>query len=74
MVHVASLLARPQADGSVPALARERYAARVEECRQCEGRLKVVETKVLVWDQADRQSSKPLKLPAFARLGRCRYS
>ena len=69
--HLAGLLARLQADESLPALAHELFAAQAEEYAQLEARIEAVEAKLMAWHRADERSRRLAKIPASARSGRC---
>ena len=69
MMHVAPLLARLQADESLPALARELFATHSEEFGQLDARLQVVEAKLKAWHLADERSRRLAKIPGVGLIG-----
>jgi transposase len=54
IAHVTTLLARLQADVTLPALARELFAMQAGEYAQVQAKIAVVEAKLLTWHRPDR--------------------
>jgi transposase len=69
IAHLAPLLARLQADESLPALARDLFASQAEEYGQLEARLEVVEAKLRAWHRADERSTRLAKIPGVGPIG-----
>lgn len=67
--HLAGLLARLQADESLPALAHELFAAQAEEYAQLEARIEAVEAKLMAWHRADERSRRLAKIPSVGPIG-----
>ena len=59
MAHIDPLLDRIQADESVPALARELFAAQAEEYAQLQAQIAEVDAKLMAWHKADECSQYP---------------
>ena len=69
MVHVTPLLARLQADETLPDLARELFANQAEEYEQLEARIEVVDAKLRAWHQANERSKRLAKIPGVGPIG-----
>jgi transposase len=67
--HLADLLARLQADESLPGLARELFAAQAEEYTQLEARIEAVEAKLMACHRADERSRRLAKIPSVGPIG-----
>src|SRR5271157_695777 len=66
--HLASLLARIQADESLPTLARELFAAQAEEYAQLQAQIDEVDARLMAWHRAD-ECSRRLKIPGVGPIG-----
>ena len=62
MAHLVPPLERIQADESLPALARELFAAQAKEYEQLQGQLDEVEAKLTAWHRADECSQHLAKI------------
>ena len=69
LAHLEPLLARLQADESLPALARELFSTQAEEYAQLEARLEAVEAKLMAWHRADERSRRLAKIPSVGPIG-----
>ena len=69
LAHLAPLLARLQADESLPALARELFATQAEEYAQLEARIEALEAKLTAWHRADERSRRLAKIPGVGPVG-----
>jgi transposase len=65
--HLAPLLERIQADESLPALARELFAAQAEEYAQLQAPIDKVDARLIAWHRADECSDSSPRSPASAR-------
>jgi transposase len=69
IAHVPALLARIEADETLPALARELFATQAGEYAQVQAKLKVVEAKLVAWHRADERSPRLAQIPGVAPVG-----
>jgi transposase len=67
--HVASLLERIQADESLPALARELFAAQAREYAQLQAQIDQVDARLIAWHRADECSRRLAKIPGVGPIG-----
>src|ERR1700736_1709053 len=67
--HLASLLERIQADESLPALARELFAAQAEEYAQLQAQIDKVDARLIAWHRADECSRRLTKIPGVGPIG-----
>ena len=67
--HLAPLLERIRADESLPALARELFAAQAKEYAQLQAQIDEVEEKLMVWHRADECSRRLTKIPGVGPIG-----
>jgi transposase len=67
--HLASLLERIQADESLPALARELFAAQAEEYAQLQAQIDEVDARLMAWHRADECSRRLVKIPGVGPIG-----
>ena len=67
--HLEPLLARIQADESLPALARELFAAQAKDYAQLQGRIDEVDAKLMAWHRADECSQRLAKIPGVGPIG-----
>ena len=61
--NIAPLLLRLQADDTIPALARELFAAHAEEYAQLTAQLAAIEDKLLAWHRANNLSRRLTRIP-----------
>ncbi len=69
MIHVVPLLDRIQADGNLPALARELFAIHAVEHAQLQAQIDEVEVKLKAWHKADACSQRLSKIPGVGPIG-----
>jgi transposase len=69
IAHVPALLARVEADATLPVLARELFALQAGEYAQVQAKLKVVEAKLLAWHRADERSRRLAQIPGVGPIG-----
>jgi len=69
MAHIPKLLSRTQSDDSVPALARDLFAAQAEEYQQLQERIDDVEARLRAWHKADACSRRLAKIPGIGPVG-----
>ena len=69
IAHVTTLLARLQADVTLPALARELFAMQAGEYAQLQAKIAVVEAKLLAWHRADPCSQRLAGVPGIGPIG-----
>ena len=67
--HLDPLLERIRADESVPALARELFAAQAKEYAQLRARIDEVDAKLMAWHRADECSRRLAKIPGVGPIG-----
>src|SRR3954453_20214569 len=67
--HLDPLLERLQDDQSLPALARELFAALAKEYAQLQAQIDEVDAKLLVWHRADECSQRLTKIPGVGPIG-----
>ena len=67
--HLEPLLERIHADESLPALARELFAAQAEEYAQLQAQIAEVDTRLMAWHRADECSRRLAKIPGVGPIG-----
>ena len=67
--HLAPLLERIHADESLPALARELFAAQAKEYAQLQAQIDEVDARLMAWHRADECSQRLTKLPGVGPIG-----
>ena len=67
--HLNPLLVRIQADESLPALARELFAAQADEYQQLQARIGEVDARLMAWHRADECSRRLAKIPGVGPIG-----
>src|SRR4051794_6633206 len=67
--HLGPLLARIQADTSLPSLARELFAALAKEYAQLQAQIAEVDAKLLAWHRADACSQRLTKISGVGPIG-----
>ena len=67
--HLDPLLERVQADESLPALARELFAAQAKEYAQLQAQIDEVDAKLMTWHRADECSRRLAKIPGVGPIG-----
>src|SRR5271170_2737722 len=67
--HLDPLLERIQADESLPALARELFAAQAEEYAQLQAQIDEVDARLMTWHRADECSRRLTKIPGVGPIG-----
>ena len=67
--HLGLLLERTQADESLPALARELFAAQVKEYVQLQAQIDEVDARLMSWHRADECSRRLAKIPGIGPIG-----
>jgi len=67
--HLDPLLERIQADESLPALARELFAAQAQEYAQLQGQIDQVDARLIAWHRADECSRRLIKIPGVGPIG-----
>ncbi len=65
---IAPLLARLQADASLPALARELFAAHAQEYAQLERQLAAIEAKLMAWHRTNEVSRRLVRIPSIGPI------
>ncbi len=63
------LLARIRADETVPALARELFAAQAKEYGHLQARLKAIEAKLMAWHRKNERSRRLAQIPGVGPIG-----
>jgi transposase len=69
MAHLDPLLVRIGADESLPALARELFAAQAEEYQQLEAQIDAVDAKLAAWHKLNECSRRLAKIPSVGPIG-----
>ena len=69
MAHLVPLLERIQADESLPALARELFAAQAKEYEQLQAQIDEVDAQLMVRHRADECSQRLAKIPGIGPIG-----
>ena len=69
MAHLDPLLARLQADASLPALARELFALQAADYRQLQAQIDRVEAKLAAWHKTNECSRRLAKIPSVGPIG-----
>jgi transposase len=67
--YLGPLFERLQADGSLPILARELFAALAKEYAQLQAQIDEVDAKLLAWHRADECSQRLTKIPGVGPIG-----
>src|ERR1700687_2695525 len=67
--HLAPLLERIRADESLPALARELFAAQDKEYAQLQAQIDEVDARLMAWHRADECSRRLAKIPGVGPIG-----
>jgi transposase len=67
--HLDTLLERIQADESLPALARELFAAQAKEYAQLQSQIHEVDARLMSWHRADECSQRLAKIPGVGPIG-----
>jgi transposase len=67
--HLDPLLERIHADESLPALARELFAAQAEEYAQLQAQIDKVDARLMAWHRADECSQRLTKIPGVGPIG-----
>jgi len=67
--HLDTLLERIQADESLPALARELFAAQAKEYAQLQSQIDEVDARLMSWHRADECSQRLAKIPGVGPIG-----
>jgi len=67
--HLDPLLERIRADESLPALARELFAAQAKEYAQLQAQIDEVDAKLMAWHRADECSRRLAKIPGVGPIG-----
>jgi transposase len=67
--HLAPLLERLRADESLPALARELFAAQAKEYAQLQAQIDEVDARLMAWHRADECSRRLAKIPGVGPIG-----
>lgn len=67
--HLDPLLERIQADESLPALARELFAAQAKEYAQLQAQIDEVDARLMAWHRADECSRRLAKIPGVGPIG-----
>jgi transposase len=67
--HLDPLLERIQADESLPALARELFAAQAKEYAQLQAQIDQVDARLIAWHRADECSRRLSKIPGVGPIG-----
>jgi transposase len=65
---IAPLLARLQADESLPALARELFAEQAREYAQLEHQLAAIEAKLMAWHRTNEVSRRLVRIPSIGPI------
>jgi len=69
MAHLVPLLERIQADESLPALARELFAAQAKDYEQLQSQIDEVDAQLMARHRADECSQRLAKIPGFGPVG-----
>ena len=69
MAQLCPLLDRIQADESLPALARELFAAQAEEYAQLRAQIAAIDAKLTAWHKADECGQRLAKVPGIGPIG-----
>lgn len=69
LAHMPGLLARLQADESVPALARELFALQAEELADLDTRLEEIEARLKTWHRGNDCSRRLAQIPGVGPIG-----
>jgi transposase len=69
IAHLAPLLARLEADDSLPVLARELFAIQAEEYAQLQAKIDAVDAKLVAWHRGDERSRRLAKIPGVGPIG-----
>src|ERR1700720_160089 len=67
--HLAPLIQRIHADESLPALARELFAAQAQEYVQLQAQIDEVDARLMTWHRADECSRRLTKIPGVGPIG-----
>jgi len=67
--HLGLLLERTQGDESLPALARELFAAQAKEYVQLQAQIDEVDARLMSWHRADECSRRLAKIPGIGPIG-----
>ena len=67
--HLDPLLERIQTDESLPALARELFAAQAKEYAQLQAQIDKVDARLIAWHRADECSRPLVKIPGVGPIG-----
>src|SRR5476651_67952 len=67
--HLDPLLERIRADESLPALARELFAAQAKEYAQLQAQSDEVDARLVAWHRADECSQRLVKIPGVGPIG-----
>jgi transposase len=67
--HLDPLLERIRADESLPALARELFAAQAKEYAQLQAQIDEVDARLMAWHRADECSRRLAKIPGVGPIG-----
>jgi transposase len=67
--HLDPLLERIQADETLPALARELFAAQAAEYAQLQAPIDQIDAKLIAWHRADECSRRLTKIPGVGPIG-----
>ena len=68
LAQIEPLLARLQADATLPALARELFAVQAEEAAQLAARIAVIDAKLLAWHRANALSRRLTAVPTIGPI------
>ena len=69
MAHLSPLLERIRADDSLPALARELFAAQAEEYQQLQAQIDAFDVKLAAWHKTNECSRRLAKIPGVGPIG-----
>ena len=69
IAHLGPLLARIQADESLPSLARELFAIQAEDLMQLQAQIGELNAKLMTWHRADECSRRLAKIPSVGPIG-----
>ena len=69
IAHMPSLLARVQADETLPALARDLFMVQAAEYAQVQAKIATVDAKLLAWHRADPGSRRLTRIPGIGPIG-----
>jgi transposase len=67
--HLHPLLERIRTDESLPALARELFAAQAKEYAQLQAQIDEVDARLVAWHRADECSQRLVKIPGVGPIG-----